>query len=119
MDTLKLGNVEYTKDELCSILQESVNGNCLIALAHQLIAAKLNVANGATCECAVGSITFADRIIGDLVVPPVGSDTLPCNISGYIQALANYNEGIMDNCPPHCDEPQDVQPFIQDNPCVR
>jgi hypothetical protein len=92
-----------------------VNGNCLISLAHQLIAAKLNIANGAPHDCIDQTIIEADQLIGDLVVPPVGSGTLPCNISNYIEALTSYNEGTS-GCATHCNS---NEPFIRDNPCVR
>jgi hypothetical protein len=44
LDTLTLGTVTYSKDQLLLILRRPVRGNGLVALAHQLIAAKLNVA---------------------------------------------------------------------------
>ena len=40
-----LGTQVYNQSELLAILQEPVGGNGLISLAHQLIAAKLNIAN--------------------------------------------------------------------------
>ncbi len=46
--SLTLGSVSYSDLELESILNTPVGGNGLISLAHQLIAAKLNVANGAS-----------------------------------------------------------------------
>jgi hypothetical protein len=115
VDTLMLGNVSYTKDQLCSILNQDVRGNCLISLAHQLIAAKLNIANNAPHDCIDATITAVDQLIGDLVVPPVGNDSLPCNISGFIDALDNFNSGKLD-CAPHCS--QDTAPVIVDNPCI-
>jgi hypothetical protein len=117
VNTLTLGNVSYTKDELCSILHEPVNGNCLVSLARQLIAAKSNIANGAPDECIAQTIIEADQLIGDHVVPPVGSGTLPCNISNYIETLTAFNEGTS-GCAPHCGD-GDPGPFIRDNPCVR
>src|SRR5262249_55866514 len=47
VNNLTLGTVNYTDLQLLSILNEQANGNGLISLAHQLIAAKLNIANGA------------------------------------------------------------------------
>src|SRR5258705_5036 len=41
--SLTLGTVNYTKAQLIQILEEDVNGNGLISLAHQLIAALLNI----------------------------------------------------------------------------
>jgi hypothetical protein len=40
VDSLVLGDHEYTQAELLQILDQPVAGNGLIALAHQLIAAK-------------------------------------------------------------------------------
>jgi hypothetical protein len=116
VDVLNLGNVTYTKDELCSILNENVAGNCLISLAHQLIAAKINIANGASHECIDATIAQVDSLIGDLVVPPVGDGSLACNISGYIEALTAFNEGTS-GCATHCGD-SDPAPHITDNPCV-
>jgi hypothetical protein len=50
-------------------------------------------------------------------VPPVGSGTLPCNISNYIEALTAFNEGTS-GCAPHCGD-GDPAPFTRDNPCIR
>src|SRR5688572_14205798 len=72
VDSLTLGNVSYDQAELLAILKTSVKGNGLISLAHQLIAAKLNVANGTCAPTDVANaIAAADLLIGDLVVPPV------------------------------------------------
>lgn len=113
-----IGNVEYTADELCSILNETVGGNCLISVSHQYIAAKLNIANGSDPSCIQETIDAVDALVGDLVVPPVGNGTLPCNISGYIEALTAYNEGRSE-CAAHCGQQLDPQPFVNDNPCRR
>lgn len=114
-----LGNKVYTKDELCSILNQAVKGNCLISLVHQLIAAKLNIANGAPHSSIDATIVQADALIGNKVVPPVSgsTDSLPCNISAFIDALDNYNQGKSQDSP-HCGETQDPAPHIMDNPCI-
>ncbi len=99
--SLSLGSVAYTDLQLLSILNKPVQGNGLIALAHQLIAAKLNVANGADDTDALGPIAAADALIGALVVPPVGAGSLlPGATSGLTTTLANYNEGSTG--PGHC-----------------
>jgi hypothetical protein len=110
--------VTYTKDELCAILNEPVNGRCLVSLAHQLIAAKLNIANGAPHDCIDETISEVDQLIGDLVSPPIGDGYLPCNISGYIQTLTDFNEGNL-QCAQHCHIGGDNAPFIEDNPCLK
>jgi hypothetical protein len=67
---LALGGRTYSQDELLAIFHTPVKGNGLVSLAHQLIAAKLNVANGGAVSINV-SIEDADRLIGDLVSPPI------------------------------------------------
>jgi hypothetical protein len=99
---LQLGNVTYTQDQLLSILHQPVRGNGLVSVAHQEIAAKLNIANGADGSCIQQTLADLDALIGDLVVPPVGDGYLqPDDVSGFVDTLDNYNEG--DLCAPSCD----------------
>jgi len=66
-----------------------------------LIAAKLNIANGADSTDIAQAISDADTLIGSLVVPPVGGGFLaPGATSTLVQALAAYNEGVTG--PGHC-----------------
>ena len=46
VSSLILGGFSYTQDELLGIFNSSPKGDATLILAHQLIAAKLNVANG-------------------------------------------------------------------------
>jgi hypothetical protein len=106
---LELGNITYTAGQLLSILNTPAGGNGLIALAHQLIAAKLNVAAGADPTAIAADIATADALIGNLVVPPVGGGFLaPSLASGLTSALGNYNEGATG--PGHCDDQESVLP---------
>jgi hypothetical protein len=99
--SLTLGTVSYDQAQLLSIFNTPAAGNGLIALAHQLIAAKLNIANGADDTAVAGAIVSADALIGGLVVPPVGAGSLPNSATGaLITALANFNEGATG--PGHC-----------------
>jgi hypothetical protein len=99
---LQLGNVTYTQDQLLSIMHEPVRGNGLVSLAHHLITAKLNVANGADPSCIQQTIADADALIGDLVVPPVGDGFLaPRDVNALKDTLENYDEGHL--CAPSCD----------------
>jgi hypothetical protein len=101
VSSLTLGSVSYTDLQLCSILNTPAAGNGLLALAHQLIAAKLNIANGSDPSAIQSSINAADALIGSLVIPPVGSGFLaPSTASALIAALTNYNEGATG--PGHC-----------------
>src|SRR5882724_7620892 len=54
---LQLGNVIYNREELQSIMDESIGNNGLIAVAQEQIAAKLNIANGASSDCIVQTVT--------------------------------------------------------------
>jgi hypothetical protein len=100
---LQLGNVSYNQQQLLSILQQPVRGNGLVLLAHQEIAAKLNIANGADGSCIQQTIADADALIGDLVVPPVGNGFLaPRDVSALADTLGQYNEGEL--CAPSCEE---------------
>lgn len=117
---LPLGSVPYNKPQTQSILTKvsgisepdrpvpARGGNLpsdaqpdpsatLIALAHQLIAAKLNQANGATVPAIVlTAIQDADALIGPRVVPPVGTDALAPGVNIYmIQTLGDYNNGLI------------------------
>jgi hypothetical protein len=91
---LTLGSVNYTAAQLESIFNTPVVGNGLVALAHQLIAAKLNIANGAGGGAVASAIASADALIGGLVAPPVGSGYLaPSATSALVQTLDDYNTG--------------------------
>jgi hypothetical protein len=101
--SLTLGTVSYTQAQLLDILDRSVQGNGLVSLAHQLIAAKLNVANGAFPDDIAQTILDADALIGSLVVPPIGSGYLsPSSTSALTEMLDDYNNGIIG--PGHCDD---------------
>ena len=100
VSSLTLGTVTYTKTQLLSILGQPSQGNGLTILAHQLIAAKLNVAQGATAP-AGGLIGQADALIGNLVVPPVGNGYLdPGTVNSVSNDLDDYNNGR--SGVPHC-----------------
>ncbi len=103
VSSLTLGTVSYTDDQLGDIFDQPVAGNGLISLAHQLIAAKLNIASGADPTDISQAIADADALIDGLVVPPVGSGFLaPADTSDLVDALTDFNEGLTG--PGHCDE---------------
>jgi len=101
--SLTLGTVTYTDFELLAILNNSGAGNGLVKLAHQLIAAKLNIANGADPSAIQQAVTDADNMIGALVVPPIGNGYLPPAQTGDLtETLTEYNEGTIGAG--HCDD---------------
>jgi hypothetical protein len=102
VSSLTLGTVSYTQGELLAILGEPVKGNGLISLAHQLIAAELNVASGANASAISATIAAANAMIGGLVVPPVGSGYLAPSSTGALNtALDDWNNGRTG--PGHCE----------------
>ena len=109
VSSLKLGSVTYSKEELLAIFKTPVKGNGLISLAHQLIAAKLNIAAGASDSGIKSVIVEADALIGSLVVPPKGDGNLATNktssLNDKLDAFNNGNTG-----PGHCDKKDDDKP---------
>jgi hypothetical protein len=101
--SLTLGTVTYQAAELMAILDEPARGNGLVILVHQLIAAKLNIANGADPSVVQQAITDADNMIGALVVPPIGNGYLaPGQTGDLTETLTEYNEGTIG--PGHCND---------------
>jgi hypothetical protein len=101
VSSLVLGNVAYTDLELLSIFNTPAAGNGLIALAHQLMATKLNLANGTDPTAIAATVSAADALIGSMAVPPVGSASLRAAVtSSLTELLADYNEGSIG--PGHC-----------------
>ena len=114
--SLTLGTVTYTDLQLCQILNTPANGDVLLALAQELIAAKLNQINtriqlpglqcsGYTCEeiaMVERCVAEADALIGSLVVPPFGSGSVdPTVADSLITCLHAYNGSTLgvDGCP--------------------
>ena len=106
--TLMVGCQNYTTAQLSQIFQTSVAGNGAIALAHQLIAAKLNaisiLALGGTVP-AQTCINNADMLLctgcPGTLLPPLGSCSLsPGATSSLTDCLDAFNSGLAGT--PHC-----------------
>jgi hypothetical protein len=91
--SLRLGNVIYSQSQLLEIWNTPAAGNGLLALAHQLMAAKLNVIAGALAPTSVtDTIVAADALIGNRVVPPIGNGFLaPQVTSEWTDDLEEFN----------------------------
>ena len=102
---LTLGTVPYSAAQLLSIFNaQPKQGNGLVSLAHQLIAAKLNIAKGADGSAISATIASADALIGSRVIPPVGSGFLSSAATASLNnLLTQFNEGTLPNGPDHCD----------------
>jgi cysteine-rich repeat protein len=97
--TLTLGSTSYSQEQLLEIFRTPVRGNGLVSLAHQLIAAKLNVANGAADGDISDEIAAADALIGSLVVPPIGEGYLATSeTSDLVGALDGFNNSDGETC---------------------
>jgi len=95
--TLTLGSVSYNQAQLLAILNLPVVTDPTIILAHHLIAAKLNVANGAD-DSINGAIANADNLLS---MYPVGSNPPRSAKPAIIAAknvLCTYNETILFGC---------------------
>jgi hypothetical protein len=82
----------YSDTQVCAIFNtpagQGQNQVALIALEHQLIAAKLNLANGTPNACIAAAIAQADALIAQY-----GSSLTPAQASGLITTLNSYNNG--------------------------
>jgi len=101
--SLTIGGVTYTEAQLITILKTPpAGGDATYILIHQLIAAELNVANGADSSTIAATITAADNY---LAAHPLGSNPPePAHSQGTSLAdtLDKYNSGITG--PGHCPE---------------
>jgi cysteine-rich repeat protein len=107
--SLSLGATVYTQEQLLAIFDEPVAGNGLVALSHQLIAVKLNIANGAPDDEIADAVEDADALIGDLVTPPVGDGFLETSVTSELNdTLEQFNSEGPEDCEP------DEEPFCGD-----
>jgi hypothetical protein len=104
--TMMLGTVAYNAVQLDDIFDQPVMGNAVLILAHQLIAAKLNILAGSSSASIAATIISADTALGALMIPPVGgafvapASPLGTTMVSLGATLADYNEGKLQV--PHC-----------------
>jgi YVTN family beta-propeller protein len=103
--SLTLGSQTYTQAELLALFDTPPGGDASLILAHQLIAAKLNIANGSDPTPISATITDADHLLSGF------KGKLPYHVrpsSATGQAMVNdadvldsYNSGdLTPNCQP-------------------
>lgn len=105
---LSLGGTNYGQAELLAILRTPPKGDASIILVHQLIAAKLNVASGASSGSIGASIASADAWLAANID---ADGRVPCGVASSSAAgqqavtlaakLDAYNNGK--SGVPHCD----------------
>ena len=100
VDSMTVGGVTYDSAEIMAILWSPApgggpNANGYVILAHQLIPAMFNVANGAILPPDVAQlIADAEALIGNTVIAPVGTAVIAPNVtSGLASQLELYNIG--------------------------
>jgi hypothetical protein len=103
--SLTIAGEVYTQAQLLDLYAMSTMGDISIALAHQVITAMLNVANGAPAPSALtGALLFLQANAdadGRLPFGFVPGSSVHAAASVYIDALAAFNEGRAGT--PHCD----------------
>jgi hypothetical protein len=94
VNAISLGGVIYTKDEAMLILKQPTKGDRTYSMAAQLIATKLNLANGTLATCIGDYVVAADEWLHNY---PVGSARLfPCDWTTgnpIHNMLDDYNNG--------------------------
>jgi hypothetical protein len=101
--SLVIGNTTYTQAQLLTILRTPVRGDASVALAHQLIAAELNRANGAAGVPAIAEAQDWMRRNGTrLPYRTASGSAAAAQASALTNALASYNEGATG--PGHCSD---------------
>ncbi|HLI63800.1 MAG TPA: hypothetical protein VKV05_10395 [Terriglobales bacterium] len=92
---LTLGTNFYNNSQLETLLQTPVRGDASLDLAHQLIAALLNIANGTTGIPVQATILDANDLIGAGTLPEhvAPSSPLGQQMEGDASVLDNYNSG--------------------------
>ena len=95
VSSLTLGTVAYTEAQLITILKTPVGGDASLDLAHQLIAAMLNVANGSDPGPISATITDANGDLGTGTIPEgiAPSSPLGADMVNDAAGLDAYNEG--------------------------
>jgi hypothetical protein len=105
VSSLTLGSQTYSQTELLTLLNTPVRGDASLILADQLIAAKLNLANGADPTPISATIADADRLLSGFTgklpyhVPP--SSATGQAMVDDATVLESYNNGeLTPECTP-------------------
>jgi hypothetical protein len=96
---LTLGSQSYTKTELLALLKTSTTSDASLILARQLIAAKLNVANGSDSKPVSTTIADADTLLigfpGKLPYKVKTSSALGQPMVNDATVLNDYNNSLL------------------------
>lgn len=94
---LTLGTSFYTNDQLMALLNTPVQGDASVNLAHQLIAALLNIDNGTDGTPVQPTIADANNLIGAGPLPEhiPSSSPIGQQMVGDANVLDNFNNGLL------------------------
>jgi hypothetical protein len=100
-----LGSQTYTPSEVLTILDAPIRGDASLILAHQLIAAKLNLANGSSPGPISTTIATADHLLsgftGKLPYHVRPSSSIGQAMVSDATVLDSYNSGeLTPDCTP-------------------
>jgi len=106
VNSLALGNETYVRAELLDLSNGPAGGDTSLILARQLIAARLNVANGADHSIVAATIGAANTWLANYAgkLPYDVSPSLPEGQAAVALAdtLERYNNGVLPGGPPNC-----------------
>ena len=97
VSSLTLGSQAYAQAELLTLLTSPVAGDASVLLARQLIAAKLNIANGSDPTPIAGTIADADGLLSGFA-GKLPDGVAPSSVTGGAMVhdasiLASFNDG--------------------------
>jgi YVTN family beta-propeller protein len=103
--SLTLGSHTYTQAELLTLIDTPPRGDASVILAHQLIAAKLNIANGSNPAPIRSAIADADKLLsqffGKLPYNVGTSSAIGQQMVNDANVLDRYNNGdLTPDCRP-------------------
>ena len=93
VDSLVLGTTTYSKAGLLAILGTPPRGDASLVLAHQLIAAKLNVAHGTDPAPIAAVLADADSLLGTIPGQVAPSSSLGQKMVADAAILDEFNNG--------------------------
>jgi len=96
---MTLGSTFYTNAQLVAILQTPVRGDASVSLAHQLIAANLNVLSGTDPSPIQTTLDDANNLLGSGIVPERISPSSPIGqqMINDESVLDDFNNGGITN----------------------
>jgi hypothetical protein len=96
---MTLGTNFYTNQQLLTILQTPIRGDASVALAHQLIAATLNIDNGTDSTPIQAVLSDANSLIGSGMIPEGIAPSSPVGqqMENDASTLDDFNNGAITN----------------------